>query len=193
MPRTNRDGELSDEEIAKKVQSGEIEPFGILAERYEGKMMRYARRFLFGYEDAEDLVQEVFLKAFVNMQSFDAARKFSPWIYRIAHNEFINAIKKKSREPLPFFSIDTLLPHFVSDEKADDEASRKETREMIEKCVHKLDPKYREPVVLHYLEELSYKEIADILRIPVATVGIRLKRGKDMLRSMCHKLNDEIK
>jgi len=73
MPELN--GQSSDEKIAEKVQSGEIELFGVLAQRYEDKMLRYAKKFLFGYDDAEDLVQEVFLKAFVNIRSFDVSRK----------------------------------------------------------------------------------------------------------------------
>ncbi len=87
----------TDEAIVRQVQSGNTELFGLLLERYEGKMMRYARRFLFGYHDAEDAVQEIFIKAFTNIQSFDASRRFSPWLYRLAHNELVNVIKKKGR------------------------------------------------------------------------------------------------
>jgi len=118
--------DLTDENIAERVQSGETEFFGVLAKRYENKMTRYARKFLFGYKDTEDSVQEVFLKAFVNIRSFDISRKFSSWIYRIAHNEFINVIKKKRREPIPFVNIDTLLPTFVSEETADKQANARE-------------------------------------------------------------------
>ncbi len=89
--------ELTDEEIVSMIRSGETDSFGILVERYEAKMKRYARKFLFGYEDTEDLIQQVFVKAYVNIRSFDTTRKFSSWLYRIAHNEFINAIRKKKK------------------------------------------------------------------------------------------------
>ena len=77
---------LSDEEIAQKVQANDTDAFGVLVFRYEDKMLRYARRFLFDYHDSEDVVQNVFIKAFTNINSFDYKRKFSPWLYRIAHN-----------------------------------------------------------------------------------------------------------
>ena len=181
--------QLTDEEIAHLVQSGETESFGILIERYEAKMKRYAKRFLFDYEDAEDLAQEVFLKTYINIQSFKTSKKFSSWLYRIAHNEFINAIKKKGREPVSFFDSDLLFPHPISKENTDRKVTESELRAMLDKCINKLEPKYREPIVLYYFEELSYKEIADILRIPIVTVGIRLQRGKKIMRLLCEKLN----
>ena len=104
------ENQLTDEEIARLVQSGEIESFDILIERYEAKMKRYAKRFLFDYEEAEDLAQEVFLKVYINIQSFKTSKKFSSWIYRIAHNEFINAIKKKGKEPISFFDSEWHSP-----------------------------------------------------------------------------------
>jgi len=73
----------TDEEIAKMVQLGDVESFGVLVERYEPKMLRYAQRFLFHKQDTEDQVQEVFLKAYTNIQGFDTKRKFSPWIYLV--------------------------------------------------------------------------------------------------------------
>ena len=177
----------TDEAIARLVQAGDMESFGILVKSYEAKMMRYAKKFLFGYEDAEDIVQEVFIKAYANIQGFDASKKFSSWLYRIAHNEFINAIKKKGRKHLPFLNLDTLFPRPASKETADGEINKQESRQMLDKCLGKLDSKYHEPLVLYYFEELSYKEIADVLHIPIATVGIRLKRGKEIIKSFYGK------
>lgn len=184
--------EKNDETIAALVQNGDKEAFGELVARYEAKMIRYGRKFLFGYEDTEDAVQEVFIKTYRNIQSFDSTKKFSSWIYRIAHNEFINTIKKKGKEPLPFFDADTLFPHPVSPEKSDQQTHLREAKEMVEACLGKLSPKYREILVLYYLEELSYKEIADVLRVPTATVGVRLKRGRETLQSICQKQGFEL-
>lgn len=175
-----------DEEIVSRIQAGEIEPFSILVKRYEAKMMRYARKFLITQGDAEDLVQDVFLKAYVNIQSFDTSRRFSPWLYRIAHNTFINAIKKRGEE-VPFFDVDTLFPHPTTNETGESDLERKELKTKLDISLNKLPPKYREPLVLHYFEELSYKEIAEVLRIPVSTVGVRLRRGKNVMK----KLYDE--
>jgi len=147
-------------------------------------MRRYATRFLFNLEDAEDLVQEVFIKAFTNIQSFDSKRKFSSWLYRIAHNTFINAIKKKGREPIPFFDPDTLSPHPVAKETADGKLISQEIKEEINNHLNKLKPKYREILVLYFLEELSYQEISDILHIPISTVGVRLTRAKTQIKKL---------
>ena len=176
--------ERTDEEIAALVQKGDDRSFGILVERYEKKLMRYARRFLFQYADAEDLVQDVLIKAYANIQSFDIKRRFSPWIYRIAHNTFINAIKKRGQEPISLFDVDTLFPHLALHYINEEKFEEKELRETLENGLKKLDPKYREPIVLYHFEELGYKEIAEVLRIPVATVGVRIKRGREALKRL---------
>lgn len=187
MPHSLR--RLPDEKAVHRVQSGRIESFNILVKRYEAKMLRYGRKFLFNHHDIEDLVQEIFIKAYVNIQSFDASRKFSAWLYRIAHNEFINAIRKKGKEPVPFFNLDIFLPHPVSQEEADKKTNKRELRQMLNKCLNKLDLKYREPLILYYFEGLNYREIADVLHVPIATVGIRLKRGKKIMKSIFEKLD----
>jgi len=179
MPNENAD--MTDEQVASRVQGGDADAFGLLVERFEQPLLRYARRFLSGHSDAEDVVQEAFIKAFTNIRSFDVARKFSPWIYRIAHNEFINAIKKKRREPVPFFDADEFFPHPVALEDPREDAARKERAKEIEGHLDGLDMKYREPLVLYYFQELDYREIADVLHIPISTVGVRLKRAREAL------------
>lgn len=172
----------TDEKIAARVQQGDIESFGVLIERYEAKMTRYAKKFLFDGEDSRDIVQEAFIKAYINIRSFDTARKFSSWMYRIAHNELINAIKKRSRTPILPFDPDTLFPHPVAAETADGEAQKKEIRALLDHGLGKIGPKYREALVLYYFEDMDYTEIAEVLEIPVSTVGIRLRRGKAILK-----------
>lgn len=176
----------SDEEIVAKVKSGDSESFGVLVQRYEAKMARYGRRFLSDPSDIEDLVQEVFLKAYVNIQSFDVTRRFSPWLYRIAHNEFVNALKRKSRQPFSFFDFDTdiVFPHPIAAETADKEAHDRELRQALGASLDKIPDKYRESLVLYYVEELSYQDIAEVLRIPISTVGVRLQRGKEKLKKV---------
>ena len=174
----------TDEEITRLVQKGDIESFGVLVGRYEAKIARYAGKFLLNGEDAKDLAQEVFIKAYVNIQSFDANRKFSSWLYRIAHNEFINAIRKRSRIPVLSFDFDAIFPHPIARETADSETNRRDLKETLDKCLDKLDVKYREPLVLYYFEEMSYQEISEILEIPVSTVGVRLRRGKETLKNI---------
>jgi RNA polymerase sigma-70 factor, ECF subfamily len=181
---------LTDEELARGVQQGDVFYFEHLVERYEDRIMRYARRFLLSEQDAEDAVQEVFIKAYTNIRSFDAARKFSPWLYRIAHNEFLNGIRKKKHDPIPFFDPDTLLPHPVAPEQTDHSIKAKELKELMSVNLDKLSPKYREPLVLFYFQDLSYQEISDILQIPVSTVGVRINRAKSSLRQILLNSND---
>jgi len=178
MPNFN----LSDEEALKQVQRGEVEAFEVIVERYQEKLLRYGRKFLNRNEDIEEIVQEIFVKAYVNAKGYDTSRKFSSWIYRIAHNEFVNALKKK--KPLYFFDLDILLPRFVAKKNLEEETFRKEDREKISSLMDKLEFKYKEPLILHYFEDLSYKDISDILRIPVSTVGIRIKRAKEAIKKM---------
>jgi RNA polymerase sigma-70 factor (ECF subfamily) len=183
-----RESSASDEEIALLVQSGKVEFFDVLINRYEQKIRRYAKRFLVDREDVNDVLQEVFIKAYRNIRSFDAKRKFSPWLYRIAHNELINHLKKRKKNPLPLFDLDAFFPQSLADNNVSREVERRDMTGTIEKCLDKLEIKYREPVTLYYLEELSYKEIADVLRLPVSTVGIRIKRAREMIKSLCKKM-----
>ncbi len=184
-----KDQQKTDEEIARSVQKGKADLFAVLIGRYEPKLARYARKFMSGNEDIEDLLQEVFIKTYRNIQSFDPARKFSPWIYRIAHNEFVNTLRKKGRDPLPFFDADTIFPHPVAKENPRTDSEKKEIALLLEKCLGQLNPKYREPLVLYYMEELSYQEISDIMEIPITTVGVRIMRAKEMLKSICRNVN----
>ena len=172
----------SDEQLASQVQKGDTQAFGVLVERYQAKMLRYAHKFLLA-DSSEDAVQEVFIKVYQNINSFDASQRFSPWVYRIAHNEFINHLKKSGREQLSFFDPDTFFPHPIAKETAEGETERNEAKKTVVAGLDKLDAKYREALVLFYLEELSYKEISDVLKIPVATVGVRIKRAKDALKA----------
>lgn len=175
--------EVSDEEIAGFVQKGDTEQFGILVERYEPKLLRYTQKFLRDGEDRTDIVQDIFIKAYVNIQSFDSSQRFSPWIYRIAHNEAINFLKKKKPESFSLFDVDVLFPHPVAEEKADTEAEREILKKMIDETLDDIDTKYREILLLYFYEDMSYKDIAQILRIPVSSVGVRIQRAKKQVEA----------
>jgi RNA polymerase sigma-70 factor (ECF subfamily) len=185
------DLESSDEQVARLVQGGDKEAFGVLVERYEEKLLRYGRKFLSTREDIEDIVQDVFMSTYQNIQSFDTSQKFSPWVYRIAHNAYVNALKKHSRNPLVLVDFDTLLSHPVYEDPAPRERESKEIKQMIDKGLESLPPKYREVLILYYLEEMPYKEIADVLEVPVGTIGIRIKRGKEALKKLYGTMNLE--
>jgi len=181
--------EQTDEEVVIRVQRGDKEFFGVLIDRYEEKITRYARKFLSQYDDIKDIVQEVFIKAYVNIHSFDRRRRFSPWVYRIAHNEFVNALKKRSKERIFSFDFDTFFISAAQDEMVEDVVSKRSVVRMLEQHLGALPQKYREPLILYYLEGIDYKEIADVLQIPISTVGVRLRRGKTILQEAINRLD----
>jgi len=178
------DSNRSDEQITALVQTGRTDLFGVLVLRYEKSIWRYGRKFISDCDDIEDAVQDIFIKAYKNIQSFDAKRKFSTWLYRIAHNQFVNILKKKKFSPLSLFEFDTFLPQKLIKDDLQQKVIEKEMRELMGKCIDELDAKYKEPLVLHYFEDLNYREISEIMQIPVSTVGVRLKRGRELLSSI---------
>lgn len=179
----------TDEEIAKRVCRGDKEAFGVLIERYEDKLTRYIRRFTQVNDDVSDVLQVIFIKAYTNLQGFDTSRSFNSWIYRIAHNESVNHLKKKGSEKVSFIDFDTMLPHLFADEETDTEAQKEETKRILESSLKNISPKYREVLILYYYDDLSYEEIAEVLQIPTSTVGVRIKRGKDTLKKVLDSNN----
>lgn len=173
----------SDEAIVSRVQAGDSDSYGELVVRYEAKLLRYGRKFLARDEDRQDIVQDIFVSAYQNIKSFDTNQRFSPWIYRIAHNAFVNELRKNERRPILPFDFDTIIPHVTYEDPAESEREQKDMRAYLEKGLDAIPSKYREVLVLHYFEDMAYKDIADILQVPQGTVGIRLKRAKEALRA----------
>ncbi len=174
----------TDEAIAARVQAGDAEAFGILMKRYEAKLLRYARTFLQRSDDAELMVQDVFIKAYMSIQSFRAQERFSPWIYRIAHNTFVNELRRQTYYPVAWFATDVLFPQLAGEERADTLALTRERVAEVATVLTQIPPAAREILVLHYFEELSYQEISDVLRIPVSTVGVRLLRARKVIANL---------
>ena len=191
MDKVEETIENTDEALAERVKKGDKEAFGEIVKRYEDKLIRYARKFMSDRQDINDLIQEVFIKAYVNILSFDSSRKFSPWIYRIAHNEFVNAIKKKITQKIFSVDFDVFFPHLESHEKADKQTEDFLNEQILDKYLNTLDQKHREPLVLYFYEEMDYKEIADILQIPTSTVGVRISRAKEKLKDLLGKEYDQ--
>jgi RNA polymerase sigma-70 factor (ECF subfamily) len=134
-------------------------------------------------DKALDITQDAFIKTYVNLNGFNTKKSFSSWIYRILHNEAINSIKKYRREVKMPDDFDAADPrHFEED------LSREETVKMVRKCLDKIPIKYAEPIALFYLEDKTYEEISDILRIPAGTVGVRINRAKKAMRQTCQEM-----
>ena len=173
----------TDEELAKRSVS-DTACFGELIERYEVMLLRYVmRRSHATKEDAEDIVQNSFIKMYRNINDFDANLKFSSWAYRITHNELIDWYRKQKSRPqlLVTDKDEDIFASIAGDMNIEQEALKEETRKEITSIIGKLDPKYQEVISLRFFEEKTYDEIADILQLPPGTVAIRLSRAKKIL------------
>ena len=179
--------QLTDEQIVSTILNGEKDLYREIIRRYEKKLSHYLLKFLSDRDDMEDILQVVFIKVYKNLYGFDVDKKFSSWIYRIAHNEAVNHLKKRRTGRISLDDVEYKL----IDEKADirGEADKMFLKEDIEKVLNEMNIKYKEPLVLFYFENMSYDEISDILRIPKNTVGTLIMRGKKSIKDKLEEIN----
>lgn len=184
-----------DEEIVPLILQNQ-DLFLYIVRRYEDKLARYITRISgLGKEDVEDLLQEVFIKVYQNLNDFDTSLKFSSWIYRIAHNETISNYRKiKSRPVGVSYDDDPALANQLAS-KADfvKEIEKEYDAKVIRSVLAKMDKKYKEVLVLRFLEEKDYNEISDILQKPIGTVGAMINRGKQQFRNIIKRERIELK
>jgi len=170
--------------------------YSCLMQRYEGKLGRYIYRISGGSrEDIEDMLQEIFLAVYHNLNDFDSKLKFSSWIYRITHNKVISHHRKvKSRAELIRGEASERFLAMVKDDNNDvhEGVNDKITGEVLAKLFQKIDVKYKEVLVLKYFEQKGYNEISDILKKPVGTVGTLLNRAKQQMRELIKKESIEL-
>jgi RNA polymerase sigma-70 factor (ECF subfamily) len=174
--------------LAKLSRSGDRRAFAELVELYKDKIYHLGYRMLNQKQEAEDVVQETFLRVYMNLERYDENQKFSTWIYRIATNLCIDRLRKKK----PNYSIDAEMSdnegtdwHAIlpSDEAGpEEELILSETQHNIRNAIQSLPDKYRTVVVLRYLHDMSLQEISDVLEMPVTTVKTRVHRGREFLR-----------
>jgi len=179
-----KDAELV--ELSKKNP----ESFGFLMERYEAQLFNYIRRIgQLSKEDTEDILQEVFIKIYKNLNGYDESLKFSSWVYRIAHNHVIDHFRRANARPKTNSLEDEEWERLISSSVRMDKAIMdKDCIERIKTCIQELPMKYREVLILRFIEEKDYEEIMDILRKPKGSVATLVSRGKEMLvRNMKEK------
>ena len=156
-----------------------------LTRRYETKLFSYILRISnVSKEEAEDILQDVFIKVYYNLNSFDKELKFSSWIYRITHNQVISNFRKtKARaETIRLDIRDEIIKNIASEFDIKKELDYKIFREKIEGTLNNIDNKYREVLVLYLLEERTSQEISDILKKRIGTVYSLISRGKKILK-----------
>lgn len=179
---------LDDEQLVVLCLQGKREAFEELVNRYQRQIFSLAFRLTNNYEDAGDLTQEVFLHLFKVLDKFDGERKFFSWMYRIATNVCYNALKKKPKES---YSLDNVID-FVSpvpdrNSQPEDYFEAKEVQEMVHKAIAELPENFRVPMVLRYLQDMSYQQISETMELPVSTIETRLYRGRQMLQKRLGK------
>ncbi len=174
---------ISDEEIVEIVRSTNKELYKEIITRYEQKLLRYAMRLVNDFEKSQDIVQDTFIKSFINLNSFNTKQKFSSWIYRITHNISINVLKKEKRL--------VRAPLFLSLQKASENLEESIVKEElisnVKNCLKNIPTMYRDVLTLYFLEEKSYEEISYILKIPSGTVATRINRAKNFMKKICKK------
>ncbi|HYM61427.1 MAG TPA: sigma-70 family RNA polymerase sigma factor [Thermoanaerobaculia bacterium] len=181
-------GQLDDRALVTRILEGDCDRFSDLVRRYEKRIVNYVYRITHRYEEAHDLTQEIFVKVFLALDRYDPKYQFSTWLFRIAQNSAIDALRKKGIMEVPLARPTEDEPGGKEREFADDGVSpyralkNKELRSAIGQAVENLPPDYRELIQLRHYAELSYEEIALMKRLPLGTVKNKLFRARNLLK-----------
>ncbi len=173
---------LSDEELVKLVQAGELQPFDELVRRNEVRIHDLCYKMLRNYDDARDMAQETFIKAYRKIKKFDGKSKFSTWLYRIAVNNCLNFLKRRRPTEQIYEEITSL--------GKDDPVERyraKKLKNMIYEAVAKLPAVQRAVFTLRTLEDMPYKEIGEIMKKPISTIKVNHHLAIKNLRNYLRK------
>jgi len=160
-----------------------------LMRRYEAKLLNYILKISnISREDAEDILQEVFVKAYQNLNDFDLNFKFSNWMYSIAHNATISAFRKKRVRPQTISWEDKDLNNILkSTLDIEDTSLQKLSYKQIVKIINQLPLKYKDVLILKFVEGKDYREISDILHKPMGTIATLINRAKKSLKQELKK------
>ncbi len=179
-PTKKPDNFLSDEDLVSLVLRDQG-AFALLIKRYQDKIFHYIVRITnIREEDAEDLLQDIFLKVYLNLNDFDLDLKFSSWIYAIARNQVIsNHRRLNTRAEGHSLDLEAdSVKRLVSEFNIEKEFDATYLKDKVTKVLYNLSDKYRDILVLKFLEEKSYQEISDIIKKPVGTVGSLMNKAK---------------
>jgi RNA polymerase sigma-70 factor (ECF subfamily) len=180
---------LTDNELVDKVLEDQ-DYFRCIVNRYEDKLTRYILRITsVNKEDAEDILQDVFINVYKNLNGFDGNLKFSSWIYRITHNQVISRWRKEKNTPTVFKNDDNLelFNKIMAEDDLFLELTKKDLEKEVGDILGKLKKEYAEVLVLKFLEEKSYREISDILKKPMGTVATLINRAKKDFKQIMNR------
>jgi len=175
----------SDHQLVELSQQGDQSAFEHLFNRYRGSLRQlYLQRASGKGEDVDDLLQEIFIKVFLNLYRYDPAYTFGQWIFTIARNTFIDMVRRKKKDDL---SIDARGDEVAKMSPAspvptpEESIIRSQQMVMIDRCLERMSPAYRQLVEYRFFREYSYEEIAAELRLPLGTVKTRIHRARNQL------------
>ncbi|MGZ5442705.1 MAG: RNA polymerase sigma factor [Thermoanaerobaculia bacterium] len=180
--------QLDDRALVERILGGDRDLFTTLVSRYEKRLVNYVYRITHRYEDAHDLAQEIFVKVYLALDRYDPKYQFSTWLFRIAQNSAIDALRKKSIAEVPLARPTEEEPSGKEREFADDGISpyralkNKQLSAAIDRAVERLPSDYRELIQLRHFAELSYEEIATMKKLPLGTVKNKLFRARNLLK-----------
>lgn len=186
---------ISDEDLIERFQQGDTSAYESIVKRYKDQLLNFVFRFLANEEEAEDVVQETFLRVYRNRFAYTRVAKFSTWIYTIAGNLARTELRRRKRRRL--FSISDMgiedRDYEISDEVFNPETHVDSAlqEEIIQREISKLSPKFREVIILRDVQELSYEEISKIIRVPIGTVKSRVNRARLRLQNRLKKLLEQ--
>jgi len=179
---TKQTAEISDEVLIARFQDGDNYAFDLLVKRYKDPLLNFVYRFIGERTEAEDIVQETFLRLFKNKHYYKEIARFSTWIYTIASNLAKTELRKRKRRNILSISnyMSTEKDYDIPDEDSDpeSEANSVVTDQIIQKAINKLSPKFKEVIVLRDIQGFAYEEIAEIVKIPLGTVKSRVNRAR---------------
>jgi RNA polymerase sigma-70 factor (ECF subfamily) len=184
MERSVDCGERADEELVGLVLQ-EKAYFSCLIVRYEERLRRYVRRITnISEDDIDDVLQDIFIKIYTNLEGFDRNLSFSSWVYRIAHNAVISGHRKRSVRPEGHMADvdDDVLLNIVGDGDVEHDIDTQYLRQHLLSAMDEISPKYKDVLVLRFFEEKEYQEISDILQKPPGSVATLINRAKTQLR-----------
>ena len=174
-------------QIVQRVLQGDVNAFEKLVLEYEKSVYAITQRMTGNAEDAADMTQETFIKAYNSLSSFRGDSKFSVWLYRIATNVCLDFLRSRSRKPTVSLSVEDDDGEEVELDIADESQSperlleRGLTRDAVRRGLNALSPEYRQILLLREIQGLSYEEIADVLSLEVGTVKSRIFRARKRL------------
>lgn len=180
-----------DQHVIAAILGGDVNAYGTLVRRYQKPIFNLMYRMTGSHADALDLSQDTFIKAYDKLRLFKTDRKFFPWLYTIGLNHVRNFIRDSKSDPVSFSEDFEEDAGFSMAHGMDDPLSAQIEAHHLEKALQRLPMEYREAVLLHYREEFSMEEIAEMLELSVSGAKMRVHRGLKKLRKMILGKNDE--